>query len=1229
MPVVESQKTFSGTEKYVKITAGLLLLPVLYQISLYNYLFFHTLAETFNFIVAFGIFMIVWNTKNINDNSFLLILGIACLFIGSIYLLHTLIRSGFSREYGINTSVQLRIIARYLESTSFIVAIFLSGRKIKTCYVLSCYAVIISFLAVSVFYWKIIPACFVKGTGFTLFSVINGYIIYLIFSGSLILLLQKQKEFDKTLLKLLAGSILFAMGSELVLAFQTHLSNIISHYLKIIFFYIIYRAIVEIGLRQPYSLLFRGLRQSEEAFRESETKLRSIFDSSPNAITVTDMDGVISDCNQMTLELHGYSSKHEVIGKKGFELIAERDRERVKENSRKTLKQGFVKNIEYMLLTRNGEEFPAEFSASLITDCSGKPVGFVGITRDITERKQWEWEIMTMWTQLEYLLASSPAVIYTCRPGRDFEATFVSKNVSDMVGYGSNEFTNNPGFWLEHIHPDDRSRISDRLTLLKDQEYCSTDYRLRHRNGNYVWIYDKLRIAHDTEGKPVEITGSWLDITERRKTEEELQESQEQFSVFMDHLPVLVFIKDHKSRMLFANKYMDSIFDIQRWIGKETDKYLPWGIAKMVTAADQKVLKQGPAVFEEAVPTKNGEIRLYEIHKFPIKREGKPDMIGAVALDITNRKRAEESLRETQERFKSLFYDIPVPTYIWQRKNGNYILTGCNKAAITITKSRIGDLIGINANIFYSHSTEVIQDIEKCYQEKKLVNRQHYYILHTTGEKKFVDRSYVFIPPNMVMIHTVDLTERKHIEAELEKAKEAAEAANQAKSEFLANMSHELRTPLNGILGYAQIMKRNGGLTEQQAKAVETIHYSGEHLLMMINDILDLSKIEAGKLDLKRADFHLPAFLKGVADIIEIKARQKGIHFKYEVASDVPEGVYGDEKYLSQILLNLLGNAVKYTEKGDVDLIVSQQADNTIRFTVKDTGIGIPNEKIRELFLPFHQLHDRRYQTEGTGLGLAISQKLVHMMGDELYVDSAEGVGTTFWFEIDAPGVMWKSDDMKSGTSAIPIGFNGPECKILIVDDIDANRCVVKEMLIPMGFTIEEAPDGASALKKTAEFEPDLIITDLIMPVMDGYETIQQIRQSSAFKYIYIIAASADITVQAKVLSKKAGCDDFIEKPVRIKELLNKIKVLLKLEWKYEEDADQASEIQKPVIPPSKEEIQRLFNLAMKGDVFHLSEKAKELKESNPELIPFSNKICMLAKELMVDELQEFISEYM
>ena len=502
---------------------------------------------------------------------------------------------------------------------------------------------------------------------------------------------------------------------------------------------------------------------------------------------------------------------------------------------------------------------------------------------------------------------------------------------------------------------------------------------------------------------------------------------------------------------------------------------------------------------------------------------------------------------------------------------------------------------------------------------------------------------------------TQELTEKnQHLQQEIsdrQKAEAAAKAANRAKSEFLAKMSHELRTPLNGILGYAQILKKDKNLSEQQKNGLNIIHLCGEHLLTLINDILDLSKIEARKMELYPKEFHLPEFLEGIVAICRVRAEQKGIYLNHEPFSSLPQIIRADEKRLRQVLMNLLSNAVKFTEKGGVtfkvDLISNNPEANQlfttkIRFQVEDTGIGIPAEQLEQIFLPFQQVGEQRRQTEGTGLGLAISRQLVEMMSSELKVRSILGKGSIFWLDLDLPEVSQRGDDTKVEESNI-ISFKGSKVKVLVVDDKWENRSVLVNLLEPLGFTVVEATNGLDGLSKAHEFEPDVIFMDLVMPVMDGFEATRRLRMSPDLAGVVIIAISASVFNFDRQTSHEAGCDGFLSKPIREEELLEKLRVCLGLEWVYEEKfppssplplspfSTQNSELTTQnslIVPPPQEEIAILFDLAMMGDLSGIVERAARLEELHQQWLPFATHLRQLAKGFKEKQILEFIKQY-
>ena len=493
-----------------------------------------------------------------------------------------------------------------------------------------------------------------------------------------------------------------------------------------------------------------------------------------------------------------------------------------------------------------------------------------------------------------------------------------------------------------------------------------------------------------------------------------------------------------------------------------------------------------------------------------------------------------------------------------------------------------------------------------------------------------------------------DITALKQTEDALRHAKNAAEAANRAKSEFLANMNHELRTPLNVILGLTQAMTRNPLIPVEERENLEIIYRSGEHLLTLINSVLDLSKIEAGRMVLQEHNVDLFRLLDELEEMFSLKAAQKRLSLVFERADDVPRYVCTDDTKFRQVLMNLLNNAVKFTEEGGVAARVGVRSHRlsdsersvealttNLQFEIEDTGPGIAPDEIATLFEAFRQTQTGRQAQEGTGLGLAISQKFVQLMGGEISVHSEVGHGTTFVFTIP---VKMSNVAVVPTTSpsrrVIALEPGQPRYRILIVDDNPDNRRLLVKLFTPFGFDVREAANGQEAIVVWNTFEPHVIWMDLRMPVLDGYEATKRIKATARGPKTVIIALTASSFEEEREIVLSAGCDDFLRKPFREAEIFELLHQHLGVQYVYEEGEGQTlkgeQQTLEDVLTPTAltalpadiyAELQQAVNVTDPGRVNHLLGR---IREHNP---PLADILAELMKQFRFDILQTVFEE--
>jgi signal transduction histidine kinase/CheY-like chemotaxis protein/purine-cytosine permease-like protein len=458
---------------------------------------------------------------------------------------------------------------------------------------------------------------------------------------------------------------------------------------------------------------------------------------------------------------------------------------------------------------------------------------------------------------------------------------------------------------------------------------------------------------------------------------------------------------------------------------------------------------------------------------------------------------------------------------------------------------------------------------------------------------------------------------------ELQRAKDAADAANMAKSRFVTGMSHELRTPLNSILGYAQILQLDNSFPAHRQNAISVIRRGGEHLLSLIDGMLDIARIEAGKMRLESAELPLREFLDEIVQMVAPQAAQKNLGFHFVDGGRIPQAVHADEKRLRQILINLLANAVKFTDTGSVTLRVSY-AREIAQFEIEDTGIGIAQEDIERIFLPFERSKSAAVQQEvGTGLGLAISNMLVHIMGGELSVTSEAGKGSVFKLRMYLREVRQPTPRI---TMPNKTGYLGARKKVLIVDDQASQRVILSELLTPLGFSIQEADSGAACLAAIHKEMPDILLMDIAMPGMDGWEVCRRLREQGHAE-LPIIIVSANVFDPTARQSDSLYCNDFLAKPLVLEDLLSKLKLHLGIEW---------TAAAKPVVPagqsvkliPPQATLARLLELGAIGYVKGITAALAEIESRNAMYAPFCAELNALVERFRLPEYSNRLKEW-
>ena len=979
-------------------------------------------------------------------------------------------------------------------------------------------------------------------------------------------------------------------------------------------------------------LRINGIQIDVSDSKQAELELEEISTALSNAvegIARLDPQGRYISVNRAYAEVGGYTPA-EMIGREWQLTVHPEDLDSAIAAYQEMRQQGKAK-VELRGLRKDGSCFYKEVTMVAAYDQKQQFTGHHCFLKDISDRKQAEAALLENQRFIQSIADATPNLLYVYDLIEQ-RNVYANSELATILGYSTEDVQDLGSSLLQDLlHPEDQENVftnHQRFQTAQDGEVFEIEYRMRHKNGEWRWLLSRDTVFKRTaDGIPQQIVGTATDITDRKQAEAALQESQRFIQSIADATPNLLYVYDLiEQRNVYTNRELGQVLgytpeEVQAMGADLLPRLTHPADWEAVMAYDQRILtaQDGEVLdLEYRMRHKNGEWRWLTSRSTVFKRtaDGLPQQIVATATDITERKQAEAALQESQQFIQSITDATPSILYVYDLLEQRHIYANFRLAQVLGYSLADIQFVG-NRFLKQLIHPDDWANVATHYQRLATVEdggvlEVEYRIWHKNGGWRWiVSRDTVFKRTEagqvqQIMGTATDISDRKQLEVarrwaeiELRQAKEAAEAANRAKSEFLSRMSHELRTPLTAILGFAEVLAGDAQLRPEQRENLNIIRRSGTHLLSLINDVLQIAKIEAGGLSLDETSFDLHHLLTTVEQLLHIKAVSKHLILTLERANNVPQYIQTDENKLRQILINLLDNAIKFTEQGSVTLQVTctrretagnptdqtaalvsgpvrdqgnrRHSEAALYFRVIDTGAGIAPGELACLFNAFAQTETGRKSQEGVGLGLAISRQFAELMGGEITVQSQLGQGTIFTLMLplrlpesslrqhhqpyDGP-----SQSLHLVPSIVGLAPGQPTYRILIVDDSSDTRKILTHILSPLGFEVKEAVNGQVAIALWKSWHPHLIWMDMQMPVMDGYEATRWIReqeqslsgQTASAQTTKIIALTASALESQRQAALAAGCNDFISKPFQSNLLLEKIAEHLNLRYAYE-----------------------------------------------------------------------------